>query len=876
MARTQTFENGDLREDIRKMLNAFTDWNVTYSYNIGDGCLYNDSWWISLVDTNVGVTPVVGDNWKLLPYSLEDLDNVVVTTPVVGDSLYWNGISWINTSAPGISYGENMLLNPGFETPGTTYVFNTWHNFTGTTADITTFHTGTTSCKLEYNGTATPPSWYFNQIYQTVTVQEGENYQLSFYVFGDGFNPGKYAIQDVVTGLYLAGTANGKSVVTSSASWSKVSVFFIPPVGCTSIRIFLVPANVIGAVSYFDDISLQLAITHTIAETQVKVSDSILANGAFEILGTGAIHCVFDTWYDTYGVTASTTTVNDGSTTSCKIVKSDIVAQPTWYYNQIKQTFTVLEGKKYQLSFWVYGDGIIPGRYAIQNVSAAVHVWLAGTGVGTAVANANASWQKVSVLFDTTGCTSITIYLVPGMVTGAVSYFDDVSVQLVTPVTADSVISAQRVILPNRFTAVVGDELQLFTRGMIEAQDPYRSPWEFVCTKGKDYRRYFSYTPVAGDVAGSPYDLLINVLDEQGNVISKDNCFIDVVNHTAQPAAAKKILCMGDSFTENEAWSQEFYRRLADTVGTGTPAANGYGNIDFIGEQKMTDFATQGYFGWGGWTAGYYTGTGLATNGHKITVIGHGKTSADLGKSYTIVVSGATVTCKLISIIDADTLKIFSLPVAATIPSSGTLVLSGQNIVYTAQVTEPASPLWNGTTFSFKDYITVQSLGTIDVLYIELGWNVMGTAIRPTAADWDNSPTMIDLITLLNKFHTSGEYPNAKVKLMGLQVPSINGGLGYTYGSTGLYSNYYKLLRNINGLNLAYQNLANVNSGWMEFIGISQQFDSENNMQSAATAVNKRSATTELLGNNGLHPATEGYYQIADAAYRNFIKNYCS
>lgn len=39
--------------------------------------------------------------------------------------------------------------------------------------------------------------------------------------------------------------------------------------------------------------------------------------------------------------------------------------------------------------------------------------------------------------------------------------------------------------------------------------------------------------------------------------------------------------------------------------------------------------------------------------------------------------------------------------------------------------------------------------------------------------------------------------------------------------------------------------------------------------------VNSRSAKTEKVGTNGVHPSTEGYYQIADVVYRNVIKEFC-
>lgn len=35
------------------------------------------------------------------------------------------------------------------------------------------------------------------------------------------------------------------------------------------------------------------------------------------------------------------------------------------------------------------------------------------------------------------------------------------------------------------------------------------------------------------------------------------------------------------------------------------------------------------------------------------------------------------------------------------------------------------------------------------------------------------------------------QYPNAKVKMMGIQLPSVNGGCGHSYGANSQYSNWY-------------------------------------------------------------------------------------
>ena len=113
---------------------------------------------------------------------------------------------------------------------------------------------------------------------------------------------------------------------------------------------------------------------------------------------------------------------------------------------------------------------------------------------------------------------------------------------------------------------------------------------------------------------------------------------------------------------------------------------------------------------------------------------------------------------------------------------------------------------------------------------------------------------------------------------MGVQVPSINGGMGANYGATGSgYADGYGMIETALNMNKAYQDFANTDeySSFVEFINVSSQFDSENNMPQAPHAVNTRNTETEMRGTNGVHPAESGYYQIGDIVYRNVVKEFC-
>jgi len=158
-------------------------------------------------------------------------------------------------------------------------------------------------------------------------------------------------------------------------------------------------------------------------------------------------------------------------------------------------------------------------------------------------------------------------------------------------------------------------------------------------------------------------------------------------------------------------------------------------------------------------------------------------------------------------------------------------------------------------------------------VYIMLTWNGQN-AERPPIAEFCQSlvgkgKAFVDIL--------HEQYPQALVKIMGLQIPSMNGGTGTSYGAKLPYCDDYDLTRFVLELNRAYESWTREDAycGFMEFINISGQFDSDNNMPYTEKPVNTRSKVTEKVGTNGVHPLTEGYLQIGDAVFRNMVKSFC-
>lgn len=412
--------------------------------------------------------------------------------------------------------------------------------------------------------------------------------------------------------------------------------------------------------------------------------------------------------------------------------------------------------------------------------------------------------------------------------------------------------------LPSALYAVVGDTLEIFYKGIIQAVNPFDYNIVVSASKGNAYKNRWIYTPVAGD---GNFNLTISVHDNQNVKLAEKVAQVRVSAVKASPTALKQILAVGDSLTNAGTWVKELDRRL--TMAGGSPAGNSLTNIDFIGSKVNED---TGYEGYGGWTWQSYN-SNIVPLKYWVTVTSGMKTETLSEQS---IWSDGTRQWQLETIDVANNkLKFKQYPEGGNyaMPTSGTLTfVSGggdtANITFNASAAESGNPFWNTATsqLDFTKYVSNGGYNGIDHCYILLGWN-------------NTSLTGAQLVTEGKKFVDALKtaYPNVKVGIIGLQVPSIDG-MGANYGAAASWNYYTKLLK-VFEFNKAYEDWTKESaySGFMSFVHLSSQFDTENNMPQGTRTVNVRNAKTEVYGTNGVHPEYEGYMQIADAAYRNLM-----
>ena len=407
--------------------------------------------------------------------------------------------------------------------------------------------------------------------------------------------------------------------------------------------------------------------------------------------------------------------------------------------------------------------------------------------------------------------------------------------------------------LPERFDLVVGDTFELFYKGIINVSNTDIYDVTVDCSKniGQAYKRKYVYTPKTSEVG--QINVTFNLIDNLGNKLESQEVVFNIINVPTNPSEIKNILCVGDSLTTGGEWANEFRKRL---IGTSSHIPFNITNVNFLGTKEREGTKYEGY---GGWTFNSY----LTANKSTEFMYVHGTFDKTVEDQHSVYKDTNGTQWKLETITPTK-IKIIRIGYGM-LPATGTLtwVSGGQNhsnIIYTSSEMAEGNPFWDTETqaVNFMKYVQKFKVSKIDYVYILLGWNNTGTN---TETYTNQCKQFLDLILK--------DFPNCKVGLLGLQVPSQNG-FGENYG---IAWKYYDKLQHIWRLQEIYQTISKEPqyTGKVDYINISAQFDSEYNMPHAERKANIRTIQKEYIQTNGVHPANDGYMQIADAVTRNFL-----
>ena len=431
--------------------------------------------------------------------------------------------------------------------------------------------------------------------------------------------------------------------------------------------------------------------------------------------------------------------------------------------------------------------------------------------------------------------------------------------------------------LPTEIVAVVGRELQIYHRSVVQAIDPYIYDIEVACSIGNNYPRYYSIVPTASGT----WTLTYYVRRPNGTLVASKSTTLRVVaDKTSGATFAKSILVVGASVV-NSGYLQAELKRMMTTdtantanveqVGNIYPQGKNFSGVSFVGRKNSTIHLEETYVQNGEKVTNDVDVENVAfeaTGGNQwhTYVVGRNayrfqlttSPSISLGAVYTV--SGVDIT-----VVEVNGTEICGTYTSGTIPASGTLTKkSGSGdatLTYTSYESESYSPFLNNGVVDFRAYADTYCNGNIDVLVWHIGTNDV----------FQNSQTIEeDMRTLFNAFHA--DFPNGKIIVSSPPIVDPRGGMGASYGSS---SSYYwgNIARRYYALWELYDSLCN-DVGFSSFVKFAHtgiMMDIENTYKYSIVNVNTRLGEKELRGNNGAHPAPCGCYQIADGIYNTLI-----
>lgn len=449
-----------------------------------------------------------------------------------------------------------------------------------------------------------------------------------------------------------------------------------------------------------------------------------------------------------------------------------------------------------------------------------------------------------------------------------------------TSVDAD-IAPTSEVRLAKQYDLVVGDKFQLFYDGVVKAFDASKEGITVRCSKGREYPRYWEYTPVAGEEGTYSLKLYTRQLD--GSIISQGTTSIVVHPKLTNDTTPENvnILCFGDSLTSGGQWCGEGLRRIYGASSTYTPYSLSLTHtVTTYGKNKATINGYEVFHeGYGGWTWDSFLGTSRdvssTTNGIIVTLAAdHGYDldtyqksvwTDDNGKLWELEDFPSSSKIKFNRGTDNNATQ-----ANTTLPATLTCSAPTASITPTTVVWESGNPFYNEESgeIDFADHASQYSIDKTDIVACLLTWNGGGGEL-----DFDCSTKIDAHITkatqLLRIVHN--DFPDAKIIVMGVQISSTTGGTGANYGADGGYADRMGTAFYAFDYDKALEELV-TNSEFGEYchyVDIKGQFDTKYNMPFTMAAVNARNSTnTEMIGTNGVHPTSQGYYQIGDAFYR--------
>ena len=441
--------------------------------------------------------------------------------------------------------------------------------------------------------------------------------------------------------------------------------------------------------------------------------------------------------------------------------------------------------------------------------------------------------------------------------------------------------------LAKQYDLVVGDTFQLYYNAVVKCFDINNEGITVRCSKGKEYPRYWEYTPAEGDEGTHTLTLYTRQLN--GTIVSSGSTKIVVHSKLTNETTPSNLTCLifGDSLTGSGTWAGEGLRRIygSTTSGASGPTALGLTNTvtTYGAKSNMVNTFKVYHEGYGGWTWNSFLtperGSDSTTNGIVVTLeADHGYDLDTVQKSIWTDNNGEL--WELEDLLSNNQIQFNrgegndDTQKNTLTPTSLTCNTLGLSITPTTVVWETTNPFYDEATQSldFIAHATKYGASTPDIIACLLTWNGGGGTLNFNQ-EAKISVHIDKASQLLRAIHE--DCPKAKIIVMGIQISSLTGGSGYNYGANGGYADRLSTAFYAFDYNKALEELVtDAEFGeYCYYVDTKGQFDTIYNMPYTSINVNPRnSSVQEMRGTNGVHPSTAGYYQIGDAFYRALTK----
>lgn len=217
---------------------------------------------MSLVDgTAFVMLNVLGTGLNLAPYAAPGGHKITICSVTYPTQCAVGYIKNANTTES--LSGTELITNGTFETctgtadDGVSDNFGTWSETAGAgLVELTaTVHGGSNACKLTGAAAGTDRGKIESG---AMTVVANRLNKITFWTRGDATNAGRTLVYNLTLGATILGQA---STGITGTTYTAINRYLTVPPGTTSISTVLYAPNVLGGISYFDDVSFQQVIT---------------------------------------------------------------------------------------------------------------------------------------------------------------------------------------------------------------------------------------------------------------------------------------------------------------------------------------------------------------------------------------------------------------------------------------------------------------------------------------------------------------------------------------------------------------------------------------------------------------------------------------